>query len=90
MKRRPALVVADLPGDDAVLCQITTQAAGDRIAVSLDAADFETGGLSRSCTIRPSRLFTADSHIIMYAAGHVHDAKPSEVLAATVGLFRSP
>jgi hypothetical protein len=28
-KRRPALVVADLPGDDLVLCQITRKARSD-------------------------------------------------------------
>jgi mRNA interferase MazF len=28
-KRRPALVVADLAGDDLILCQITSQARSD-------------------------------------------------------------
>ena len=28
-KRRPALVVADLSGDDLILCQITTQSRRD-------------------------------------------------------------
>jgi len=28
-KRRPALVAADLPGDDLILCQITSQMRSD-------------------------------------------------------------
>ncbi|MFA6084453.1 hypothetical protein [Mucilaginibacter sp.] len=28
-KRRPALVLADLPGDDIILCQITSQQNAD-------------------------------------------------------------
>ena len=30
-KRRPTLVIADLDGDDVILCQITSQAKTDRL-----------------------------------------------------------
>ena len=45
-KRRPALVLADLPGDDLIHCQITSQAHFDRHSVSLAATDFERGRLA--------------------------------------------
>lgn len=32
-KRRPALVVADLAGDDLILCQITSQARSDAYSI---------------------------------------------------------
>ena len=35
-KRRPALVIADLPGADLILCQITSRAHSDAFAVPLD------------------------------------------------------
>jgi hypothetical protein len=35
-KRRPALVVVDLPGDDLILCQITSQAHRDSYSLALD------------------------------------------------------
>jgi mRNA interferase MazF len=44
-KRRPALVLADLPGDYLILCQITSQSRNDGQAVPLSAADFERGRL---------------------------------------------
>jgi mRNA interferase MazF len=56
-KRRPALVVADLKGDDLILCQITSQARPDGYSVPLTAADFERGRLVRDSFIRPNRLF---------------------------------
>lgn len=60
-KRRPALVLAALQGDDLILCQITSQAREDGYSIRLDAPDFVAGGLSQSSRIRPNRLFTADS-----------------------------
>lgn len=44
-KRRPALVVVDLPGDDLILCQITSQAHRDADSIALDKADFQSGQL---------------------------------------------
>jgi mRNA interferase MazF len=39
-KRRPALVLATLPGNDLILCQITSQATRDQMAVSITPDDF--------------------------------------------------
>jgi mRNA interferase MazF len=77
-KRRPALVVVTPRGDDLILCQITSQASEDPYSVQLDDSDFTSGGLSRSSRIRPNRLFTADSGILVYRAGHVSAAKLDE------------
>ena len=41
-KRRPALVVTKLEGDDLILCQITSQSIKDSYAILLDNKDFET------------------------------------------------
>lgn len=67
-KKRPALVVAVLTGDDVILCQITSQAAADRYAIPLLDNHFLQGGLRQPSNIRPNRLFTADSNIILYRA----------------------
>ena len=55
-KRRPALVVVDLPGDDLILCQITTRARSDNFSVPLEAADFEGGKLNQPSLVRSQRL----------------------------------
>ncbi len=61
-KRRPALVIADLPGADLILCQITSRAHWDSFAVPLDKSDCERGQLDQPCFIRPQRLFTVEHH----------------------------
>ena len=86
-KRRPALVVADLPGDDLILCQITGQARNDGFSVSLSVADFERGRLAVDSFIRPQRLFTVEQSVILYAAGKIKNAKFQEVKARIRQIF---
>ena len=86
-KRRPALVLVDLAGDDLILCQITTRARRDGFSVPLDAGDFETGQLSQPSYIRPQRLFTVEQRIIIYSIGKVKTAKLAEVLTKARALF---
>ena len=87
-KRRPALVLSVLPGNDLILCQITSQKVRDMYAVTLLNEDFESGNLNRISNIRPNRLFTADENIILYKAGKLKRSKVDEVLRVVVNLFR--
>jgi mRNA interferase MazF len=81
-KRRPALVVADLPGDDVILCQITSQPVSNPFAVGLTNHDFVIGSLNRPSTVRPERIFTADEHIILRSVGKITDNKLRDVAAS--------
>ena len=54
-KRRPALIVAALSGDDLILCQITSQKVRDSYAILLENSDFETGSLKQVSNVRPNR-----------------------------------
>jgi mRNA interferase MazF len=83
-KKRPALVVATLTGDDVILCQITSKAIGDSYAILLTSADFKAGTLHQDSNIRPNRLFTADSSIVLYRAGELVPGKIKEVVAKIV------
>ncbi|MBU4271644.1 MAG: type II toxin-antitoxin system PemK/MazF family toxin [Planctomycetes bacterium] len=87
-KRRPALVVAEAGGDELLLCQITSQEVRDRHAVSLNTADFQSGSLRKTSNIRPNRIFTADSEIILYCAGHVVPEKTASVVEELVAILR--
>jgi len=87
-KRRPALVIATLKGDDVILCQITSQARADDYSLRLDDADFASGGLNQSSRIRPNRLFTADAGIIVYRIGRVSQAKLGEVVDRVTAIIR--
>ncbi len=87
-KRRPALIIAPLEGDDAILCQITSKTIKDIYAISIDDSDFDAGSLKQSGNIRPNRLFTADSHIILYRAGHIKNDKLNQVIEKLVEIIK--
>jgi len=86
-KRRPALVLADLPGEDLILCQITSRAHRDAFAVPLDNTDCERGEVGQPCFIRPQRLFTVEQHVILHSVGKVTAEKFDEVFKKTRALF---
>ncbi|MCI0691408.1 type II toxin-antitoxin system PemK/MazF family toxin [candidate division KSB1 bacterium] len=86
-KKRPALVVATLTGDDLLLCQITSQVASDTYAISLSQSDFANGKLKHDSNIRPNRLFTADSNIVLYRAGVLSSAKMQEVVNKIIAII---
>jgi len=87
-KRRPALVVAGLQGDDLILCQITSQLFRDQYSVAIDSDDFELGGLRQISNARPNRLFTTDQQIVLYKAGHLKPVKTDEVIAKIVEILQ--
>jgi len=86
-KRRPALVVAKLEGDDIILCQITSEARVDDYSIVLSDNDFKTGKLNLTSLIRPNRLFTADKSIVIYKIGSLKDSKIKEVEKEIVKIF---
>ena len=83
-KKRPAVVVATLSGDDVVLCQITSKTVTDEYAILVRDADFTSGGLHQLSNIRPNRLFTAEGKIILYRAGVLSPQKVQEVVAKII------
>lgn len=88
-KRRPALVLADLPGDDIILCQITSQnSPKDNFAIALTSADFVVGSLPVSSNIRPNRIFTADKQIIVKSVGRISDSLQQRVYLDIVNLLQ--
>lgn len=88
-KRRPALVVAALTGDDLILCQITSQTIKDTYALPLNDSDFSDGGLKLPSNIRPNRLFTADTRIILYRVGKLGANKIDQVINKIIEIIRN-
>jgi len=86
-KRRPALVLANLDGDDIILSQITSQSIYDSHAVKILENDFDDGTLNKPSNIRPNKIFTADEGIILYKTGHISEGKIQEVTAKIVSVF---
>jgi len=77
--KRPALIVANLKGDDLILCQITSKKHPDPYQIELNQKEFLQGNLSINSFIKPSILFTLRNSIILYRAGKVNKNKIIEV-----------
>lgn len=86
-KKRPAFVVAELSGEDVILCQITSQALRDGYAISLSGNDFLEGNLNQASYLRPNRLFTADQRIIEYRVGKASSEKIEEVISKIINIL---
>lgn len=87
-KRRPALVITELMGDDVILCQITSRNLNDKYSIELNSDDFENGNLNQDSNLRPNRIFTADSHIILYKVGNLKTPKTTEVINKIIEIIK--
>jgi mRNA interferase MazF len=88
-KRRPALVLKILPGDDIILCQITSQNLSDKYSIKLLTEDFDDGGLVHPSNIRPNRIFTAYKNIILKRIGKLKKEKLRHVIVQICTLLKS-
>ncbi|MDP2216152.1 MAG: type II toxin-antitoxin system PemK/MazF family toxin [Methanolobus sp.] len=87
-KRRPALVIVDLNGDDYVLCQITSNHMHDSYEVTLGKNDLIKGTLKTDSLVRTNKIFTATGDIIEYELGILSEKKMKEVEEKLIQLIR--
>ena len=87
-KRRPAMVLADLHGNDSILCQITSKGIRDNYSVPLLEKEFEKGSLRQESNIRPNKIFTADNSIIEYQIGSLKREKIKQVVEKACSIIR--
>jgi len=87
-KKRPAFVLADLPGDDIIVCQITSKAKSDPFVLPLETHDFISGNLPVDSFIRPNKIFTADKNIILSTAGHLCENKIRDTVNAVIKIIK--
>jgi mRNA interferase MazF len=65
------MVLANLIGNDIILCRITSQFVKDNYAIVLNDFDFIRGSLNKPSNVRPNRLFTAEKSIVLRKIGTV-------------------
>lgn len=88
-KLRPAVVLAEIPREDFVCCQVTSNPYADPNAVELADADFAEGSLKRISYARPGKLFTANLQLFEGEAGVLEDDPKEEIIDRIVRLLRS-
>lgn len=86
-KKRPALVLASLKGEDIILCQITSQFKNSQYAVSLEKRNFSDGSLPVDSNIHCSLIFTMSKNMIIKKVGTINMATMIRVFQAFGMLF---
>lgn len=87
-KIRPAVCLANAGRGDSILCQVTSQPYGDSIAIRIEDVDFASGGLQAVSYIRPAKLFTGDSALIVRSAGMLSSSVLDNVRNTVINLVR--
>ena len=87
-RKRPALALSNLEGDDIIICEITSVMRKDSYVVSLENKDLESGKLKTNSIIRPNRILTIDKSKINYKFGKIKDSKLQEVMGKIKIVFR--
>ncbi len=87
-KRRPALVLTCLPGNDLILCQITSKNTRDSYSIQLSETEFKSGSLRQESNVRPNKIFTADKSIIEYKIGSLKETKTREVIEKVCSIIK--
>lgn len=77
LKERPTLIVANVIGDDIIVCEITSKERIDSISIEKD--DLKEGSLFEKSFIRPGRIFTVNRLMISYKIGSLKELKIKEV-----------
>ena len=87
-KLRPALVLAATGRGDVLLCQITSNPYGDRLAVELAVPDFAGGSLQRVSFARPGKLFTAHESLLQGQVARLTSESHARVVERVIALLR--
>ena len=86
-KRRPAIILANLPGDDYIMAQITSKNIYDDMSIMITENDMELGSLSVASNIRPNKLFTANKSIVLYKICSLKKEKLDVVINKIIDIF---
>jgi len=86
-KKRPALIIKNINGNDSIVLQITSIARRDEYSVKLCREDFSEGSLPINSLIRINKIFTADKSLFLYKAGTIGPIKFFESKNKLIKLF---
>jgi mRNA interferase MazF len=81
-KRRPALVLKSIVGEDFIFCQITSKSYEPREEVSIKNSDFSKGSLKQNSFVRFTKIFTGDESLISYKIGSLNQEKIKQIIGS--------
>lgn len=87
IKVRPAVVLADVGGEDWILCELTTREESRPGDIRVTRQDMQSGLLLYDSWARVGRIHTLHSSLFHRTFGRLTDAKRDELLREARNLF---
>ena len=87
-KKRPALVVATMTGNDILLTQITAEDREDEYILKIQNEDLKNGRLVKPSRIRANKLFTINKSVVNYKIGSLTEEKIKQVEERIIAMIR--
>lgn len=87
-KKRPAIIIAHLGGEDCMLCQITSQKPENNF-VELNGDDYSEGKLSQKSFVRLDKIFTLEKGLMEYRAAKVKKEKMLEIEQGLIRIIKA-
>ncbi|MGE4546105.1 MAG: type II toxin-antitoxin system PemK/MazF family toxin [Pedobacter sp.] len=85
-KVRPVLVLNSLPGNDCIVCMLTTQPSRSQFAVSISPSDTKNAAV-RPGAIRLDRIVTCEDSVLFKKIDELEPGKLQEALHAAKTIF---
>jgi mRNA interferase MazF len=86
-KKRPAIVIVNLEGEDIILCQITSSKRKNSILIN--NTDFEFGKIKNNSFVRIEKIFTLSKEKILYIVGKLKKEKIIEIENQLINLIKN-
>jgi len=68
---------------------LTSQQIRDRYTISITDTDFTEGTLRKPSNIRPNRLFSASTNLILYRAGRLNNQAVASVIDRIIEILQT-
>lgn len=89
LKKRPAIVITSLEGNNLILAQITSKQRTYKYSLSVNIDDFKEGQLPIDSFVNCDKIFTLDKSIILNSVGILKIEKTNEIIFKVVDIIRS-
>ncbi len=74
-KKRPAIILADIKGNDYLMIQITSKNIKDNYSVPITNSDIINGNFNHNSNAKPNKIFTLNKNIVSYKIGSLSNEK---------------
>jgi mRNA interferase MazF len=89
LKKRPAMVISSLEGNNLILAQITSRYRTQKYLLDIKIKDFEKGNLHIDSYVNCDKIFTLDKNIILNSVGILKAEKTYKIVSKIIEIIKN-